>query len=187
MAGFDILALAVMGLAIVFGLVKGFFHQLLKTAAVAGAYLILYFFMPGIANFLSGTLKIPPDVAPYATVVGVVFILFIAATVLMHIFRRPLGRLKFGGLDKFIGGLLGAVKGAGLLAAITFALVSFPDSAAPSHKSRVDFMKTRVFNNSYAAPKMVVGMGYARPIFQQPKGAAPQFFIEAEDMGITQK
>ena len=178
MAGFDIIAIAVMGLAIVFGLVKGFFHQLLKTISVAGAYALLYFFLSDITNSLETNLKLSPEAARYAAVVGVVFLLFIFVSIIVRLLRKPIAKVKFGGLDKLIGGILGAAKGLGLLAAITFALISFPDHQAPAatRTARVDFMKTKIFNNSWAAPKMIIGMGYARPVFQH------QFFIDEEEI-----
>ena len=173
MAGFDIIALAVMGLAVVFGLVKGFFHQLFKTIAVAGAFVLLYFFLPDMTKSIETNLKVSPEVAHYAAVVGAVFVIFIFVSIIMHLLRKPIAKAKFGGLDKLLGGVLGAAKGAGLLAAITFALISVPDHQA---KERVDFMKTQIFNDSWAAPRMVIGMGYATSIFQH------QFFIDAEDI-----
>jgi uncharacterized membrane protein required for colicin V production len=176
MAGFDIIALAVMGLAVVFGLVKGFFHQLFKTIAVAGAFVLLYFFLPDMTNSIETNLKVSPEVAHYAAVVGAVFVIFIFVSIIMHLLRKPIAKAKFGGLDKLLGGVLGAAKGAGLLAAITFALISVPDQQAATRKARVDFMKTQIFNDSWAAPRMVIGMGYATSIFQH------QFFIDAEDI-----
>jgi uncharacterized membrane protein required for colicin V production len=170
MAGFDILALAVVGLATIFGLARGFFHQFLKACAVGGALAILYFFLPDIQNFISRLLRASAPTARYIAVLGTVFGIYIAVSIITCLLRKPIRKVGFGGLDRLIGGALGFARGAGLLAAFMFALVSFPDA-----KIREDFLKPNVFKNSWAAPRMVVGMGYIRPAFGH------LFFIEAEE------
>jgi len=171
MAGFDIIAIAVIGLATVFGLVKGLFHQFLKALFVVGALAILYFCLPNIEWAMKGAGGATPEMTRYIAVVGIVFAMYIFITVIMYLLRQPIRKVRFGGLDHLLGGVLGFVKGAGLLAAITFALISFPD-----HNARVTFLKPNIFHNSWAAPRMVVGMQYIKLAFEQ------QFFVDAEEM-----
>ncbi len=171
MAGFDILALAVVGLGAIFGLVKGFFHQLLKVAVLAGVFVVLYFFLPDMSGFLSERLGVPPGTADYVVVLGTFVIMFIVFSLLIYRARKPIGRVRFGGLDRLAGGVLGALKGAGIMAVLAYALMCFP-----GEKIRADYFKRYIFKDSWAAPRTVIAMGYIRPAFQQ------RFFADAEQM-----
>ncbi len=171
MAGFDILALAVVGLGAIFGLVKGFFHQLLKVAVLAGVFVVLCFFLPDMSGFLSERLGVPPGTADYVVVLGTFVIMFVVFSLLIYRARKPIGRIRFGGLDRLAGGVLGALKGAGIMAVLTYALMCFP-----GEKIRADYFKRYIFKESWAAPRTVIAMGYIRPAFQQ------RFFADAEQM-----
>ncbi len=171
MAGFDILALAVVGLATVFGLVKGFFHQLLKVAIVLSVFALLYFTMPNVSGFLSARVGLSPKDADYVTVPAAFVVIFIGLSVLVHLLRKPIGKVKFGGLDRLAGGALGFLKGVGFMFVLAFALISFPYQTA-----RTDYFKPYLFKESWAAQRVVIAMGYVRPAFQQ------RFFVDAEEM-----
>lgn len=181
MAGYDILALAVVGLAVIFGLWKGFLHQLLKVIAIGGGYAALHFAQYDITRFISKT-GMSEEAGHYAAVLVAVFGAYIIMSIITHLLRAPIHKAAFGGLDKILGGVLGIAKGVGLLAVITFGIIAVPGLPDQPAKAYTDFEKTKIFNDSWAAPRMVVGMGYARPLFHD------RFFkVADEDLGLVKK
>ena len=153
MALFDIACLIIFGLSTLFGLIKGFVHQVIKAAGLAGAVLIIIYFRPEITAFLNRTLGIAHNISSYIVIPAVFFGIFIIVSILCFIARHKLKNTRFGPADRILGLVLGALKGAALCAAVFYVLVQFPGSGT------ADFLtENRVFCESWAAQRIITAL-----------------------------
>ncbi len=151
MAIFDILAIVVLALSALFGLIKGFVHQLIKAIGLAGAIYIIYRWGGDVAGFLSDNLGIPSYTASYLTIPAILFGAFIVVSIPAYLLRRALKRTRFGPADRILGLVFGAAKGVVLCAGLFFILVQMPNENKAIRKV---FVRHRVFYDSLASEKL---------------------------------
>ena len=150
MAIFDILAIVVLALSALFGLIKGFVHQLIKAIGLAGAIYIIYRWGGDVTGFLSGNLRIPSYIASYLTIPVILFGAFIVVSIPAYLLRRALKRTRFGPVDRILGLVFGTAKGVVLCAGLLYVLVQLPNEGI-----KEIFVRHRVFYDSMASEKLV--------------------------------
>ncbi len=152
MAIFDILAIAVLAMSALFGLIKGFVHQLIKAIGLAGAIFIICRWRGDVAVFLSDNLGIPLYTASYLTIPAILFGAFIVVSIPAYLLRGALKRTRFGPADRILGLVFGAAKGVVLCAGLLFILVQLPNE---NEAIRKVFVRHHVFYDSLASEKLV--------------------------------
>ena len=150
MAIFDIACIVIVGLSIMFGVLKGFVHQVLKILGMVAAIFLIVNFRPDIENWLSAKIGIDAAVAAFLVLPAVFFGVFVVISILTYFARASLKKARFGSVDRILGLLLGAAKGAVICAAIFYALVQYPGESI--NKS---LREHRVFPDSWAAKRLV--------------------------------
>ncbi len=150
MAIFDIACIVIIGLSIMFGVLKGFVLQIFKVAGIIGAIFLIKYMRPDIEAWLVNALGIESKVASFLVVPSVFFGVFVIVSIFTYIVRTSLKKARFGSADRILGLVLGAVKGAVICGAVFFALVQYP--GASIKKSLSDH---RVFINSWGANRLV--------------------------------
>jgi membrane protein required for colicin V production len=121
MTGFDIIVLAIVGVAAIGGLLRGFVQEVLSLAAWALAIVAIYFFHADLSAVLLGHLSSPSG----AAVLAFVILLLVPYAVLRAIALRA-GRSSrksvLGAVDRVLGFGFGAVKGV-VVVVMLFSLV----------------------------------------------------------------
>jgi membrane protein required for colicin V production len=135
MEWYDLLMIAVLFGATVFGFLKGMAWQIASLASLVASYFVaLRFSQPLAATGLFG------DEEPWNRFVAMLAIYFFTSLVIWLAFRvvsRAIDRVRLQEFDKQIGGLFGFAKGALLCVAITFfAITLVPDTRDAILRSR---------------------------------------------------
>ena len=120
---FDIVVVAVIGILILLGLLKGLVRQAVGLAGVIVGYVLaMKFYAPLAAKLLTGLRPATGHVAGF-------LIIFVACIVVASIVGWVAGKLLkiagLGFLNRIAGALLGGVKGCLIVAAVTVMLVAF--------------------------------------------------------------
>ena len=134
---YDVIMLAVMIAAMVFGAWKGFVWQLASLCSLVVSYFVALRFSPNLAPHLSGQ-------APLNRFLAMLLIYVACGLVIWVLFRMLSGlidRVKLKEFDRQMGALTGLAKGAILCVAITFFAVSlsgdkYRQSILESHSGR---------------------------------------------------
>jgi membrane protein required for colicin V production len=110
---FDVGVLAVVLFSMVVGLVRGFFLQVTGILGVIASIFVALRYGPLVHEWLT---RLSPDISPSAAVlvssVGLFLAVWGAWLLLTHYLKKLMVRLDFGGIDRFLGGAFGLVKGA---------------------------------------------------------------------------
>ena len=129
MSFFDIFVLIVLGLCLVFSLMKGLVREIFSLLAYVGGYLMAVKYQETFARVLMES--IPSK--PIAKLVAFVAIYIITAIIISLMGRIAKGMLWSGTelsmFDRILGGIVGLAKGTAILVAITFPLQFFPEVA----------------------------------------------------------
>lgn len=134
---YDVIMIAVMIAAMVFGAWKGFVWQLASLCSLVVSYFVALRFSPSLAPHLSGQ-------APLNRFLAMLLIYVACGLVIWVLFRMLSGlidRVKLKEFDRQMGALTGLAKGAILCVAITFFAVSlsgdkYRQSILESHSGR---------------------------------------------------
>lgn len=161
----DIFIIAPIVLGFVFGLFKGLIKELISLAAIVLGIFGAKFFEPKVSQLLLSAFDIQPGIARAVSYL----LLFIAIVVLLLIVANILDKLfsaiALGGLNKFLGGLFGALK---------FALiVSVFLNVFETFNSRFGFVKEETKKESLVYGSMIkfgpILWGEAKEFLFEPK------------------
>ncbi len=127
MNNLDILLLLVAGLSVVAGLMKGLIREVFSLAGVLLGIILALIFSPQLSVFLGRW--IPYENAAYGAALFVIFTLtIVAATLLSHVLTKVIEVASLGFVNRLLGGLFGAVRGAliGLIIVLGLTLILDP-------------------------------------------------------------
>jgi membrane protein required for colicin V production len=122
----DIIVLVVLGVAFLYGILRGFVLQLAGIVFIVGGLVLADRFSPGFGRVLQGWF--PELGSPFEHGLAFAMILIgvvVVGHVLALVFRGLIEKLKLLSYDRFLGGILGMLKGALLLVLILWGLVWF--------------------------------------------------------------
>ena len=143
----DIFIIAPIVLGFVFGLFKGLIKELTSLAAIVLGFFGARFFEPQVSGLLLSWFDMQPGMAQAVSYL----ILFVAIAVLLLIVANMLDKLfsaiALGGLNKFLGGLLGALKFALIVSVLLNVLERFD--------GRFGFIKEETKKESLAYEGMI--------------------------------
>ncbi|MBC8288464.1 MAG: CvpA family protein [Nitrospinae bacterium] len=142
MTSFDIFVSIVLGLSLIFSIMKGFVREIFSLLAYVGGYFMAVKYQSTFAHVLMES--IPSK--PIAKLIAFVAIYIVSAIIISLIGRIAKGILWSGTdlsmFDRIFGGVVGLARGVAILVAITFPLQFFPEVAK------------KVTENSYTAPHL---------------------------------
>jgi len=121
MTGFDIIVLAIVGVAAVGGFLRGFVQEVLALAAWAMAIIAIYLFHTDLSAFLLGYLASPSAAAVLAFVI-LLLIPYVVLRALASRAGRKSRKSVLGPVDRVLGFGFGAVKGV-IVVVMLFSLV----------------------------------------------------------------
>lgn len=157
----DIIAAAVVMLSAIVGMCRGFFASLLSLLGFVGTFILAYFFSDNILAILdqicglSGLIEgvLGTTVGHIVAVIIAFIVTFLAIKIVIFILNHTIGKLftgrALGGVNKFMGFILGIVKGTAYVA-ITLVAINLA-SLIPSVKnwSSTTFEQTYVVGKVY--------------------------------------
>jgi membrane protein required for colicin V production len=149
MTSFDIFVSIVLGLSLIFSLMKGFVREIFSLFSYVGGYLIAVKYQGTFSQILMES--IPSK--PIAKLISFVAI-YIATAIVISLIGKIIKSILLSGadlslLDRLLGGILGLVKGIAILLAITFPLQFFPEVAK------------KITENSYSASYLAEVLKFA--------------------------
>ena len=143
MTSFDIFASVVLGISLIFSLMKGFVREIFSLLAYVGGYLMAVKYQDTLAQILMGS--IPSK--PIAKLVAFAVIFIVTAIIISLMGKIAKGMLWSGTdlsmFDRLLGGVVGLARGVVIMVAITFPLQFFPE------------VSKKLTEDSYAAPYLV--------------------------------
>ena len=157
----DIVAAAVVMLSAIVGMCRGFFASLLSLLGFVGTFILAYFFSDNILALLdqicglSGLIEgvLGTTVGHIVAVIIAFIVTFLVIKIVIFILNHTIGKLftgrALGGVNKFMGFILGIVKGTAYVA-ITLVAINLA-SLIPSVKnwSSTTFEQTYVVGKVY--------------------------------------
>ena len=157
----DIIAAAVVMLSAIVGMCRGFFASLLSLLGFVGTFILAYFFSDNILALLdqicglSGLIEgvLGTTVGHIVAVIIAFIVTFLVIKIVIFILNHTIGKLftgrALGGVNKFMGFILGIVKGTAFVA-ITLVAINLA-SLIPSVKnwSSTTFEQTYVVGKVY--------------------------------------
>jgi len=130
----DLAALAVVGLFLMWGALRGAVRQTLGLVAVALAFALAGWFSPRLVSSMRKIATLSPDglacLAWWTVLLGTLVLCGVG----IHSFRERIDKVKaFGKADPWIGGFVGVLKGFVALALVFYAVLgSYVDEPGPS-------------------------------------------------------
>lgn len=127
MSTFDIVVLSLIGLSVVYSFFKGMVREIFSLLAYAGGYFAATRFSEDVAGHIV-------EFMPNETIAGAIGfgLVFIGVSIAVAFLGKGVRRLMhsaggLSGLDRIVGGILGAVKASFVLVVIMIPLDFFPD------------------------------------------------------------
>lgn len=149
MTPFDIFVCVVLGLSLIFSLMKGFVREIFSLFAYVGGYLMAVKYQTSFAQVLMESI---PSKA-IAKLIAFAAIYIITAIIISLMGRVAKGMLWSGTdlstFDRILGGVVGLTKGVAILVAITFPLQFFPE------------VSKKFTEDSYTAPYLAKVLNFA--------------------------
>ena len=140
MTSFDIFVSVVLGISLVFSLMKGFVREIFSLLAYVGGYLMAVKYQDTLVRILIES--IPSK--PIAKLAAFAAIYIVTAIIISLIGKIAKGILLSGTdlsmFDRLLGGVVGLARGVAIMAAITFPLKFFPE------------VSKKLTEDSYTAP-----------------------------------
>jgi len=128
--GIAVIDFVFIGIVIIFALrcaVRGFVSEIMFLAAVVFGFLSAIFFFRTLAEFLRETFMPGVAAAPEVIAFAALFLLvFAVSKILESILRGILDGLRLGGLDRFLGAVLGFAEGIVVVCLVLFLITIQP-------------------------------------------------------------
>jgi membrane protein required for colicin V production len=149
MTSFDIFVSVVLGISLIFSIMKGFVREIFSLLAYVGGYLMAVKYQDTLVRILIES--IPSK--PIAKLVAFVAIYIVTAIIISLIGKIAKGILLSGTdlsmFDRLLGGVVGLARGVIIMVAITFPLKFFPE------------ISKKITEDSYTAPYFVKVLSFA--------------------------
>lgn len=140
MTSFDIFVSVVLGISLIFSLMKGFVREIFSLLAYVGGYLMAVKYQDTLARILMES--IPSK--PIAKLAAFAAIYIVTAIIISLMGKIAKGMLWSGTdlsiFDRLLGGVVGLARGVAIMVAITFPLQFFPE------------VSKKLTEDSYTAP-----------------------------------
>jgi membrane protein required for colicin V production len=174
----DAVALGVVAWNAVFGLIRGATFQVLRLAMIGTGIVLARRYAPAFGEWLEGPL---PDAADSTRLVAAWFAILVSTAlvgmVLLRVMRKILAAWRLGGYDRFLGLLVGMLKGVVIVILVTLLL----GAAAEPLGLRSTLDATRV------APFSAYVVERAAPIFPGTLGTDFSGWLGTRDDGGESK
>lgn len=148
MTSFDIFVSVVLGISLIFSLMKGFVREIFSLLAYVGGYLMAVKYQTTFAQTLMES--IPSK--PLAKLIAFAGIYIVTAIIISLMGRIAKGMLWSGTdlsvFDRLLGGVVGLARGAVIVIAITFPLQFFPE------------VSKKIMKDSYTAPYLAKALDF---------------------------
>lgn len=121
----DIILVIIVGLSILFGILKGFIRELFSLAFFIIAVVLSFLFYYEVGGIYMSSLK-NMDVSNFAGFITIFVLVLIMGAVVTYFVKKifTIGPLK--AIDMILGGLFGLLRGILIATIIVFALIVFP-------------------------------------------------------------
>jgi membrane protein required for colicin V production len=136
MTAADWLIIAVVLLITIVAAFRGFFEELLSMAGLVIGYIVAAWQYPGLAAWFSTFLKngLLADIFAFLVIFFVILILFSIAG---RLARKLMKAAGLSGFDRFLGALLGVVKGGLVVAVVLMGMTAFTPTSTLLAKSEL--------------------------------------------------
>jgi membrane protein required for colicin V production len=124
----DWIILGFLVFSVVAAAIEGFFHEAFKLAGLVVGYLLAAWQYQHLAEKFAPHLK-SPWVGEIAAFLIIFFAVLIVAGLIGRIARSVMKKAGLGGIDRFLGALLGLLKGVLVVAIVLMAMTAFEPAA----------------------------------------------------------
>ena len=169
----DFLILAGLAVGLVIGLRSGLIKQALSFVGLLLAFVLSLHLMTPVGEMAAGSLGISEDIAPLVGFVLVFLGVQVAVFALTQVLESIIGALKLSGVNRLLGGAVGAFK-AGLVLSVVFLVLGYVQ--VPSEQTREE--------SAFYAPVSTVlpsAWGYVSDTFPQVAKVSEQFGKRVEE------
>ena len=140
MTSFDIFVSVVLGISLIFSLMKGFVREILSLLAYVGGYLMAVKYQDTLARILMESIPSKP-IAKLAAFAAIYIVTAIIISLMGKIAKGMLwSGTDLSMFDRLLGGVVGLARGVAIMVAITFPLQFFPE------------VSKKLTEDSYTAP-----------------------------------
>jgi len=140
MTSFDIFVSVVLGISLIFSLMKGFVREIFSLLAYVGGYLMAVKYQDTLARILMESIPSKP-IAKLAAFAAIYIVTAIIISLMGKIAKGMLwSGTDLSMFDRLLGGVVGLARGVAIMVAITFPLQFFPE------------VSKKLTEDSYTAP-----------------------------------
>ncbi len=140
MTSFDIFVFVVLGISMIFSLMKGFVREIFSLLAYVGGYLMAVKYQDTLARILMESITSKP-IAKLAAFAAI----YIVTAIIISLMGKIAKGILWSGtdlsmFDRLLGGVVGLARGVAIMVAVTFPLQFFPE------------VSKKLTEDSYTAP-----------------------------------
>lgn len=140
MTSFDIFVSVVLGISLIFSLMKGFVREIFSLLAYVGGYLMAVKYQDTLAKILMESIPSKP-IAKLAAFAAI----YIVTAIIISLMGKIAKGILWSGtdlsmFDRLLGGVVGLARGVAIMVAVTFPLQFFPE------------VSKKLTEDSYTAP-----------------------------------
>ena len=148
MTSFDIFVSAVLGISLIFSLMKGFVREIFSLLAYVGGYFMAVKYQDTLARILMESIPSKP-IAKLAAFAAIYIITAIIISLMGKIAKGMLwSGTDLSMFDRLLGGVVGLARGVAIMVAITFPLQFFPE------------VSKKITEDSYSAPYLAMVLDF---------------------------
>jgi membrane protein required for colicin V production len=148
MTTFDIFVSFVVGISLVFSLIKGFVREIFSLLAYVGGYLTAVKYQDSLAQIFMESIPSKP-IAQLAAFASIYIVTAIIISLMGKIAKGMLGSgTDLSMFDRLLGGVVGLARGVAIMIAITFPLKFFPE------------VSKKFTEDSYTAPYLAKALDF---------------------------
>lgn len=125
MNGLDIVILFILGISVLFGVIKGLIRELLSIAFFVVAVVLAFLFYQDVGQLFMKSIK-NNEVSNFAGFLTIFFVVIIIGSIITYTVKKVfiVGPLK--PIDRVLGGVFGLIRGILIAGVIVFGLTAFP-------------------------------------------------------------
>ncbi len=133
----DIAVLAIIGFNLLLGLIRGFASQFFRLLGLVAGVAAAGRYGGRVAEAWPAAWGLEPGIRLHLSWLVIFLAVTVVALAFTHLVRTFINRIRLGSLDRFLGTLFGAAKGALIMAVLLYFLVMFEASLPRSIRDHV--------------------------------------------------
>jgi len=131
----DYIIILIILLSVLFGFFKGFLRSVLSLLRLIISFSAAMALAPSIANYINDHVH-NPAIASYLAFIGNFIFSYVLVSLFIYFLLSSLDKVNIGGVDRFLGGIFGLLRGNFVVAAIFLIITTFSGSFYAKHDTK---------------------------------------------------